>query len=65
MNGIGLNLPSEVRWNTMCGSLESYIKNWPIFMPVVEESMDVIGSNIKSKEMNMSIKQNVENLLLC
>jgi hypothetical protein len=31
----------------MCGSLESYIKNWPIFMQVVEESRDIIGSNIK------------------
>jgi hypothetical protein len=33
-------------------------------MQVVEESRNIIGSNIKSKVMNMSIKRNVENLLL-
>ncbi len=33
-------------------------------MQVVEKSRDIIGSNIKSKVMNMRIKRNVENLLL-
>ncbi len=44
----------------MFDSLERYIKNWPILMQAVEEIRDIIHSNIKSKAMNMSIKQNVE-----
>lgn len=61
---VGLSLPSQVRWNTMCDSLESYIKNWPILMQIVDENRDAIDESIRSKVMNLSIKRNVEDLLL-
>ena len=62
--GVGLSLPLQVRWNTMCESLDSYIKNWSILMQIAEENRDSIDEDIRSKIMNMGIKRNVEDLLL-
>lgn len=61
---VGLSLPLQVRWNTMCDSLESYIKNWPILVQIVDENRDALDDSIKAKIMNMGIKKNAEDLLL-
>ena len=54
---IGLNVPLHVHWNTMCNSLESFIKNWTILLQIIDENRDALDGNIKSKIMNMSIKK--------
>jgi len=43
--GKSLCMPQEVRWNTMCFSLASYIENWPILLRICENYKDNIDSD--------------------
>lgn len=59
-----LVVPIEVRWNTMCDCLESYIKAWPTMLRICEENRQTIDKDIQSKVGNVGIKRNAEDLLL-
>lgn len=60
--GTSLIMPMEVRWNTMCQSIESYLKNWPKLMEVVDKYHE-IDDNIRIKVQNIGIKRTAESLL--
>lgn len=61
--GSSLILPQEVRWNTMCGCLEAFLKNWVIIYQVCEDHSDEIDENVRSKVINIQIKKSVEEVL--
>lgn len=61
--GSSLILPQEVRWNSMCDCLISYVNNWPSFVTVVEADRGNIDSHIKDKIFNMAIKRNAEDMI--
>jgi uncharacterized protein YuzB (UPF0349 family) len=61
--GPGLVLPQDVRWNTLCDCLESFIKNWPVLLKICEDHRDVIDTGIRNKVTNLAIKRNAEDLL--
>lgn len=58
-----LVMPQEVRWNTMCDSLKSYIKNWAVLMQIADEYKEDISSEIRNLVQNMNIKRNAEDLV--
>lgn len=61
--GSALILPLEVRWNTYCDSLESYIKNWSILTKVCEDHRSEIDRDIANKILNIGLKRNVEDMI--
>lgn len=61
--GSALVLPLEVRWNTYCDSLESYLKNWSILTKVCEDHRAEIDNEISSKILNIGLKRNVEDMI--
>jgi uncharacterized protein YuzB (UPF0349 family) len=60
--GSALLLPSEVRWNTMNDSLESYSKNWHILCGVCENHPEVVDNTIASLVQNFSLKRKAEDM---
>lgn len=58
--GKSLVLPLDVRWNTYCDCLESYIVNWPILVNVCRENRSAIDTNISRKVNDLQIKSNAE-----
>lgn len=63
LGGSALILPSEVRWNTMADSLESYLQNWPILCKVCEENREIIDKEIIKLIQKFDLKKNAEDLL--
>ncbi|GBM89906.1 hypothetical protein AVEN_84292-1 [Araneus ventricosus] len=61
--GSALILPLEVRYNTYCDSLESYIKNWSILTKVCEDHRYEIDRDIANKILNIGLKRNVEDMI--
>lgn len=58
-----LVMPQEVRWNTMCDSLKSYVRNWPILMQIADENKEEISIDIRNLIQNVNIKRNAEDLV--
>ncbi|KAG8125632.1 hypothetical protein E2320_020790, partial [Naja naja] len=63
MGGTKLTLPQDVRWNSVVGYFEQYIKNWPILMTVCEQNEDKIDGTVTAKILNIGLKRNVEHML--
>lgn len=62
--GTSLNLPIEVRWNTLSDCFESYLKNWHILVKVcTEENRVATDTEIQGKVHNLDLKSNVEKYL--
>lgn len=63
--GTSLVIPIEVRWNTHCDSLESYIKNWSILFEICEKNRESgsLDSDIAAKVMNVGLKRNAEDIV--
>lgn len=58
--GKALVLPQDVRWNTLCNCLESYIDNWHILSKVCSEYKLSIDTDIIKLVNNMDLKINCE-----
>ncbi|CAH2273706.1 Hairy enhancer-of-split related with YRPW motif 2 [Pelobates cultripes] len=63
MGGTKLTLSQDVRWNSVVGCFEQYIKNWPILMTVCEQNRDKIDDTVTAKILNIGLKRNVEHML--
>lgn len=63
--GTSLVIPIEVRWNTHCDSLESYLKNWTILFNICEENRDSrhLDNDIAAKVKNVGIKRSAEDII--
>lgn len=59
-----LVLPSDVRWNTLADTLESYLNNWHILSKVCTENRLSIDRNIIAKIENIQIKNNAQDYLV-
>lgn len=62
-NAVKLMLPSEVRWNSIVDSLESYIKGWPILLQICEQHRGKIDKDIKNLVSDFNLKRNAEDML--
>jgi hypothetical protein len=57
-------MPSDVRWNSLVGTVESYINNWSILVQVCEEAPEcVVDAVIKKLVQNVTLKRNTGDLL--
>jgi hypothetical protein len=61
--GSSLILLIEVRWNSMCGTIKAYLKNWSILMKVCDEHRNEIDAEIIKLVQNLDLKRNCEDLL--
>lgn len=63
--GSALIIPIEVRWNTHCDSLESYLNNWTILAKVAEDKRDdpSFDKEIGDKIMNFGIKRAAQDII--
>lgn len=62
--GTSLNLPIDVRWNTLSDCFESYLKNWHILIKVCTENRISIDTEIYAKIQNLDLKNKVEKYLI-
>ncbi|KYQ47476.1 hypothetical protein ALC60_13501 [Trachymyrmex zeteki] len=62
--GTALNLPIDVRWNSLADCYESYLKNWHILAKVCSENITVFDVEICTKVQNLDLKTNVQNHLI-
>ena len=47
--GKKLKMPLDIRWNSVCDCLQSYIDNWPILFKVCEENRNQLLTSICNK----------------
>ncbi|KYN18715.1 hypothetical protein ALC57_08967, partial [Trachymyrmex cornetzi] len=62
--GTALNLPTDVRWNSLADCYEFYLKNWHILAKVCSENITVFDIEICTKVQNLDLKTNVQNHLI-
>lgn len=58
-----LILPSEVRWNSILDSLESYTKAWSVILKICDEHQDAIDKTIQNIVSNIGLKRNVDDMI--
>ena len=58
-----LVLPQDVRWNTLCDCLKSYLNSWSVLVKIADENRNKIDQNIAQKINNMTLKRSAETLL--
>ncbi|KAL7641224.1 UNVERIFIED_CONTAM: hypothetical protein RMT77_008362 [Armadillidium vulgare] len=57
-------MPQDVRWNTLCDSLESYLTNWPSLITVCDgEKENDLDKDVVRKVMDTNLKRNAEDML--
>lgn len=61
--GSALNLPQDVRWNTLADCLESYLKNWPILYNVCSSNKVVFDKDIIKLVNDTDLKIDAQNYL--
>lgn len=58
-----LILPSDVRWNSVLDSLESYTKAWSILLKICDEHQDAIDKTVQNIVSNIGLKRNVDDMI--
>ncbi|KAL7639608.1 UNVERIFIED_CONTAM: hypothetical protein RMT77_010109 [Armadillidium vulgare] len=62
--GRALVMPQDVRWNTLCDCLESYLTNWPALITVCDgEKRNDLDKEVVRKVMDTNLKRNAEDML--
>ena len=55
-----MKLPTDVRWNSVCDTLNSYLNCWPTLLSIVEEHRSEIKPEIYRTITDISLTRNVE-----
>lgn len=58
--GKTLQLPSDVRWNSVSDCLERYTSQWDLLLKICEENKKEIDSTIYNKVSNIGIKRSAD-----